>query len=135
MLFLRQALRELSATDPAFRECCNQLSVDTLDGFQGAERDFILISTVKTENVGQDSILADPKTECHADSSPLGMIIVGDIKLLSSIVGWRNLINDAKRRVLLWCMDTKNELTRCDPSLIYKGNPVAGWKLDEIDDP
>ena len=74
------------------------------------------------------------ETECHADSSPLGMIIVGDIKLLSSIVGWRNLINDAKRRDLLWCMDTKNELTRCDPSLIYKGNPVAGWKLDEIDD-
>ena len=134
-LYLRSRLSKLSESDSAFREWCNQLSIDTVDGFQGAERDFILISTVKREHVGQDSILADPKRmNVMLTRARWGVIIVGDIKLLSLVVGWQNLINDAKDRDLLWCMNTKNELTRCDPSLIYKGDPVASWKLDEIDD-
>ena len=134
-LYLRRALSKQSATDSAFTEWCNQLSIDTVDGFQGAERDFILISTVKTKPVGPRSILADPKRlNVMLTRARWGVIIVGDIELLSSIFGWRDLINDAKERDLLWYVNKKNELTRCDPSLIYKGKTVGHWKLQEIDD-
>ena len=60
------------------------------------------------------------------------MIIVGNVELLSTIVGWQDLIYDAKERDLLWYINKKNERTRCDPSVVHQGQPIAAWKLDDL---
>ena len=52
-LSLMSRLRELSATDPAFRDWYNQLFIDTVDVFQGAERDFALTVVISFRSVAR----------------------------------------------------------------------------------
>lgn len=52
-------LRHLLKKEPFFRPCRRLITVHTVDGFQGQERDVIMISLVRANEKGQIGFLRD----------------------------------------------------------------------------
>ncbi|KRW99001.1 P-loop containing nucleoside triphosphate hydrolase [Pseudocohnilembus persalinus] len=76
--------------------------VDTVDGYQGMERDVIIISTVRSNTGGNLGFLKDPRRMNVAlTRAKRGLIIVGNIETLSCEENWRDLINWGKANKIL----------------------------------
>ena len=78
--FLRQLLRK----DPFFKPYRNAISVNTVDGFQGQERDIILISLVRANDDGQIGFLRDlRRMNVAMTRARMKLIILGDTNTMS----------------------------------------------------
>ncbi|CAF1678944.1 unnamed protein product, partial [Adineta ricciae] len=79
------------------------LDIGTVDGFQGREKDIILISTVRTcgDKCGQQSIgfVADRRRlNVAVTRGKYAVYIIGHAKSLNVNKDWRSLIRNARRR-------------------------------------
>ena len=80
-----QYLRHLIKKTPFFRGLRRAISVNTVDGFQGQERDIILISMVRSNEKGQIGFLRDlRRMNVAMTRARMKLIIIGNIKTLSS---------------------------------------------------
>ncbi|EON77598.1 dna-binding protein smubp-2 [Lunatimonas lonarensis] len=81
-------LKELVAGDDAFlvlRSLQSQLTIDTIDGFQGQERDLVLISLVRSNAGGEIGFLSDVRRMNVAlTRAKRQLIVVGDSSTLAS---------------------------------------------------
>ena len=78
--FLRQLLRK----DPFFKPYRGVISVNTVDGFQGQERDIILISLVRANEDGQIGFLRDlRRMNVAMTRARMKLIILGDTNTMS----------------------------------------------------
>lgn len=78
--YLRQQLRR----DSFFRPLRDRFTVNTVDGFQGQERDVILISLVRANDNGQIGFLSDlRRMNVAITRARMKLIIIGDASTLS----------------------------------------------------
>ena len=74
-----QYLRQLIKQDPYFKPFRSLISVNTVDGFQGQERDIILISLVRANDEGQIGFLRDlRRMNVAITRARMKLIILGD---------------------------------------------------------
>ncbi|KAL4510686.1 hypothetical protein ABPG72_004840 [Tetrahymena utriculariae] len=71
----------------------NTIEVDTIDGYQGMEKDLIIISTVRSNNKCSIGFLKDPRRmNVSLTRAKRGLIIVGNINTLQKDSNWRDFI-------------------------------------------
>ncbi|MBR5657072.1 MAG: AAA family ATPase [Prevotella sp.] len=87
-----QHLRHLLKRDPFFKPFRHLLSVNTVDGFQGQERDIILISLVRSNDEGQIGFLRDlRRMNVAITRARMKLIILGDPQTMSHHPFYRKL--------------------------------------------
>ena len=87
--YLRQQIRKREE----FRPFCQVISVNTVDGFQGQERDIILISLVRSNDNGQIGFLSDiRRMNVAMTRARMKLIIFGDKATLQHHAFYRKLI-------------------------------------------
>lgn len=79
-----QYIRQLIKKDAFFRQIRNTISVNTVDGFQGQERDIIMISLVRSNDQGQIGFLNDlRRMNVAITRARMKLIIIGNAETLS----------------------------------------------------
>lgn len=85
-------LRRLLARTPFFRPFRKQISVNTVDGFQGQERDVIVISLVRSNDEGNIGFLRDlRRMNVAMTRARMKLIIIGDVPTLTRHPFYRRL--------------------------------------------
>lgn len=80
-----QYLRRLIGSTPFFRQLRKQISVNTVDGFQGQERDVILISLVRSNEEGNIGFLRDlRRMNVAITRARMKLMIIGDAPTLTA---------------------------------------------------
>lgn len=87
-----QYLRRLLKNTPFFRPFRQLISINTVDGFQGQERDVIVISLVRSNDAGNIGFLRDlRRMNVAMTRARMKLIIIGDAATLSSHPFYRKL--------------------------------------------
>ncbi|MDY4174714.1 MAG: C-terminal helicase domain-containing protein, partial [Bacteroidales bacterium] len=76
-------LRQMIASDSFFRPLRKAISINTVDGFQGQERDLVIVSLVRSNDNGQIGFLRDlRRMNVAMTRARHKLIIVGNIETL-----------------------------------------------------
>ena len=87
-----QYLKRLIKKRPFFKPFAHLISVNTVDGFQGQERDVILISMVRANSAGQIGFLHDlRRMNVAITRARMKLIILGDVSTLTRHPFYRKL--------------------------------------------
>lgn len=87
-----QYLRSLIKRHPFFRPFKRSISIDTVDGFQGQERDVIVISMVRSNEEGNIGFLRDlRRMNVAMTRARMKLIIIGSVKTLTEHKFYRRL--------------------------------------------
>lgn len=87
-----QYLRRLLMKREFFKPFRRQISINTVDGFQGQERDIILISMVRSNEEGQIGFLRDlRRMNVAITRARMKVIILGDAPTLTRHPFYRRL--------------------------------------------
>ena len=79
-----QYLRQLIKREAFFKPFRSAISINTVDGFQGQERDIILISLVRANEAGQIGFLNDlRRMNVAMTRARMKLIILGDVATLT----------------------------------------------------
>ena len=85
-------LRRLISRTPFFKPFRRQISVNTVDGFQGQERDVILISLVRSNDDGNIGFLRDlRRMNVAMTRARMKLIIIGNVPTLTAHPFYRHL--------------------------------------------
>ena len=100
-------LKELSKTISAFSE---RIEVNSVDGFQGKEKDIIIISCVRSKSkTGTIGFLSNSKRiNVALTRAKKALYIVGDVDSLKRNITWNKLIQDAETRERLLTIDSSH---------------------------
>ena len=80
-----QYLRQLVKKEPFFKPYRSLISINTVDGFQGQERDIILISLVRNNSQGEIGFLRDlRRMNVAITRARMKLIILGDKTTLTA---------------------------------------------------
>ncbi len=83
---------------PNIRSFSELLTIDSIDGFQGQERDIIVISLVRSNEIGEIGFLADiRRMNVALTRAKRKMVIVGDSATLSNHPFYNELLNYVER--------------------------------------
>ena len=86
-------LRSMVAGDAFFRPFRGLVSINTVDGFQGQERDVIVLSMVRSNQEGEIGFLNDlRRMNVAITRARHKLIIVGDTKTLGRCAFYRKLV-------------------------------------------
>ncbi|MDE6771161.1 MAG: AAA family ATPase [Muribaculaceae bacterium] len=89
-----QYLRRLIKNTPFFRQFRSAISIDTVDGFQGQERDVILISLVRSNDSGNIGFLRDlRRMNVAMTRARMKLIIIGSAATLARHPFYRQLLS------------------------------------------
>ncbi len=87
-----QYLRQLIKKDTFFKSYRSAITINTVDGFQGQERDVILISLVRANEEGQIGFLNDlRRMNVAMTRARMKLIILGDVSTLTQHSFYRKL--------------------------------------------
>lgn len=87
-----QYLRQLLRKDSFFKPYRQAITINTVDGFQGQERDIILISLVRANEEGQIGFLNDlRRMNVAMTRARMKLIILGDASTLTKHIFYRKL--------------------------------------------
>ena len=89
-----QYLRQLIRKDAFFKPFRSQITINTVDGFQGQERDVILISLVRANEDGQIGFLNDlRRMNVAITRARMKLIILGDASTLTKHSFYKRLFD------------------------------------------
>lgn len=92
-----QYIRQLIKTDAELKQLRKRISVNTVDGFQGQERDIIIISLVRSNENGQIGFLGDlRRMNVAMTRARMKLIILGNSPTLSHSAFYRKLLEYIK---------------------------------------
>ena len=95
-----QLLRKLVRQSNYLKPIISQISVNTVDGFQGQERDVIMISMVRGNDEGRIGFLNDlRRMNVAITRARMKLIILGDTKTLSHNKFYKKLIESVRQDV------------------------------------
>ncbi|KAJ8606493.1 hypothetical protein CTAYLR_005878 [Chrysophaeum taylorii] len=94
-----------------------KINVDTVDSFQGQERDVIIVSTVRSNENGDIGFLKDARRMNVAlTRAKRQLVVVGNSETLSlRDANWRSLVENARERKCFLHLDETGELQRTKP--------------------
>ena len=94
-----QYLRQLIRREPFFKPFRHLISVNTVDGFQGQERDVIVISLVRANEEGQIGFLNDlRRMNVAITRARMKLIILGDVPTLTRHPFYKKLYEYIQRK-------------------------------------
>jgi regulator of nonsense transcripts 1 len=97
--------------DPALYK---EIEVASVDSFQGREKDFILLSCVRSNEASGIGFLNDPRRlNVALTRAKYGLIIFGNAKVLAKHDLWNNLLNEYKNQGSLVEGPTVLSLKQC----------------------
>ena len=92
-----QYLRSLIKRREFFKPYRKFITVNTVDGFQGQERDVVIISLVRSNNDGQIGFLRDlRRMNVAITRARMKLVILGDAATLGKHPFYRKLIDSIK---------------------------------------
>lgn len=92
-----QLLRRMVGRDSFFKPYRQWISINTVDGFQGQERDIILVSMVRSNEEGQIGFLRDlRRMNVAITRARMKLILVGDSRTLCHLPFYRKLYEYVK---------------------------------------
>ncbi|KAI3647657.1 hypothetical protein MP228_007878 [Amoeboaphelidium protococcarum] len=113
-------------------EILNAVNINTVDGFQGQEKDVILFSCVRANSRQAVGFLADERRlNVGLTRAKSSLWIFGHVNSLQSDSCWRSLIEDARHRDCFSSLKApyfgtrKSQSTRCDNALRIDGEQRA----------
>ncbi len=113
-------------------EIMNNLQISSVDGFQGREKDFIILSNVRSNPDGNIGFLSDfRRLNVSITRAKYGMIIIGDINCLSKRSQiWADFIKYYDDKGLLVEPETKEKLDNYDKIIKYNINKFTKMKFN-----
>ena len=79
----------------------DSLTIDTIDGFQGMERDLIIISLVRSNDDGKIGFVNDPRRiNVMLTRAKRGLIVIGNKNCMEKNVIWKRWINFVEKNEL-----------------------------------
>ena len=95
-------VQHMSRTGSMKRSLYDELEVASVDSFQGREKDYIILSCVRSNDHQGIGFLQDPRRlNVALTRAKFGVIILGNPKVLSRQSLWNNLLHHYKARGLL----------------------------------
>ena len=84
------------------QEILAMIDINTVDGFQGQEKDFIILSCVRSSNNGSVGFLSDRRrTNVGLTRAKYSLVILGDAVTLSNDKIWKELVQSATEMKLI----------------------------------
>ena len=101
------------------------LQISSVDGFQGREKDFIILSNVRSNPDGNIGFLNDyRRLNASITRAKYGMIVIGDINCLSKNQIWSEFIKYYSDKGLLVEPEKKEKLDNYDKIIKYNINQL-----------
>ncbi|OAG29608.1 regulator of nonsense transcripts 1 [Nematocida displodere] len=95
--------------DDQIRNFCLGLEVTNIDAFQGRENDYIILTTVRSNDKGSIGFVNNEKRlNVAITRAKRSLIIVGNPRTLSSDESWMNLISHIAKQRLIFTGSVKN---------------------------
>ncbi|CAI9534234.1 unnamed protein product [Staurois parvus] len=119
-----QKIRLIAELKKTFGDNSMPGEVDTVDGFQGRQKDCIIVTCVRANSIqGCIGFLASrQRLNVTITRAKFSLFILGSFRTLMENKDWNHLIQDAQRRGAL--VKTKKELYQRDVNRILKLKPV-----------
>ena len=120
-----QYLRRLLKKREYFKPFRNLITVNTVDGFQGQERDIIVISLVRSNDEGQIGFLRDlRRMNVAITRARMKLIILGDVATMTRHPFYRKLYKYIQ--ALNHETEYENQEETDDAGTADNGNPAVG---------
>ena len=120
-----QYLRQLLKKREYFKPFRNLITVNTVDGFQGQERDIIVISLVRSNDEGQIGFLRDlRRMNVAITRARMKLIILGDVATMTRHPFYRQLYKYIQ--ALNHETEYENQEETADAGTADNGNPAVG---------
>ena len=120
-----QYLRRLLKKREYFKPFRNLITVNTVDGFQGQERDIIVISLVRSNDEGQIGFLRDlRRMNVAITRARMKLIILGDVATMTRHPFYRQLYKYIQ--ALNHETEYENQEETADAGTADSGNPTVG---------